>query len=266
MRTAASLAIVAAIAIPAAALAATTGNSYVVKATVTPVKSGTAMKPVPVGAQLQVNISAAHAGSRPAAVKTYRFAFQGIRENTNSFPACGTSRLTDPTEGPTTCPKGSQIGTGYFIADVGPSTDQTVTLTCRAELTVYNGGNHSLSLYVYAAKTATPAPCPLAQPYAVNAHLKQAAGNLVETFDIPAQLQSVTVGGKTLDVGATTDVVNLPVSKLVKSKKVHGKTVKQQVGLFESVSCPPNHQRHVGVTFTDAQGAMRTATRLVACR
>src|SRR2546423_1045059 len=67
----------------------------------------------------------------------------------NKFPACGTARLNDPTQGANTCPKGSQIGTGHFIAAVGPSTNSSISGTCRADVTVYNGGNHDLSYYVF---------------------------------------------------------------------------------------------------------------------
>jgi hypothetical protein len=265
MRKVMLLAALAALSVTGVAYGAVTvTNKYVLKGKITPVKSGTKKHPRPFGAKISYTVSTSPTGYRPNVVEKYALNVQGAKENTNVFPGCSTSRLLDPAQGPNTCPPGSKAGTGFFIAKIGPSNNQKqVSLTCRAELTLYNGSNHSLTFYVYKGKpiSGQPQPCPLASPqgYAIHVTLKRKGRNLVAKYTVPAALLHPASG---LDAAVTSSALNVPVQKQTITKK--GKKVK--VGLFETTFCPKNHQRQIAVTFTQGNGKSRTATRLVACK
>lgn len=256
MRKILLLAMLAAFGIAGAAYAASTvTNQYTLTAKMTPVKSGTPQHPVSIGTNLQYLTGTKPAGARPNLVQTLQFALQGIRAHTNDFPACGTSRLTTAGEGPTTCPNGSLVGTGYFLAEIGATGKQSPgSAPCRAELSVYNGGNNTLSFYLY-ERPGVAGECPMTPPMAFVATLRQTNSQLFEKVTIPEAVRHPVPG---VDVSAVKTVVNLPAkTKTVKKKKV---------GLFESISCPANHQRQVAATFTLENGTAQKVTRLVACK
>jgi hypothetical protein len=233
-------------------------NVYVLspKTKVTPVKSGTKQHPVPIGSTFEFTTKTIPAGNRPNLVKTIQFTLQGIQAHTNDFKACSTSRLNDTAEGPSTCPKGSLVGTGHFIAEIGPTGNQSMNLlTCRAELSVYNGGNNTLSFYVYETKGAA-GECPSTTPIAFSGTINQTKSGLVETLQIPAAVRHPIPN---TDVAAIDTVVTVPAKQTTVNKK--------KVGLFESISCPANHQRQVAAKFTLEDGRSSSpVTRLVRCK
>jgi len=257
------IAVIAALGITGAAYAASkVTNHYVLKAKVTPIKSGTKQHPTPIGTQISYTVSAVPTGDRPNVVKSEDVTIQGVQANTNDFKGCDTSRLINPSEGPSTCPKGSQIGTGYFMAKIGPSSSQSskTEVTCRVDLTVFNGTNHKIIYYIYrnaANKNECPATPDL--PTTMVASLKETNAGLVQSFTIPEHVRHPTVAGSNvaLDSAAVSTVVQIPAATT---------TVKNhKVGLVESISCPTNHQRHIAITFKLENGTSETATRLVPC-
>jgi hypothetical protein len=260
MRRVLLIATLAALGLAGTAYAATVvTNVYVVTVKGTPLKSGTKAHPKPSGLTLAYTVSTIPKGTRPNEVATLVSTIAGVQAHTNAFPTCSTSRLNNKSQGPSTCPKGSLVGTGYFIAEIGPASNQKiVALTCRVELSVYNGGGNSLSYYVY-ENPANKSECPPSAgiPLAFAAHLKEAGAALVQTIKIP-----VTVlhpgNNKSLDAAVIKSSVTIPV----KSKKVKGKTV----GFGETILCPPNHKRHVSVKFVLENGKSQTATANVACK
>lgn len=269
MRKALLLGLIGALGIAATAYAATTvTNVYTVHGTIKPAKSGTKAHPVPIGGHVDYAISTTPPGYRPNLLKTLELRVQGITENTDAFPPCGSARLNDVSEGPSTCPKGSLFGTGYLTADVTTFGNQKppFVLTCRAELSIYNGGDHTLTFYVY--KGTPPAgqtECPLPRNEAFVAPLTHTAKGLVVTATFPQDLRHPTVAGQTFDVAVVSSSVNIStVSKTVKEGKGK-KRHKVTIGLFASTLCPANHKRQVALTFVPESGNSRTVTRLVAC-
>jgi hypothetical protein len=254
----------------AAYAAATVTNHYTVHAKITPIKSGTKAHPVPISSHLDWATTATPKGDRPNTDKTIDVRVQGIRENTNDFPACGTARLNDPSEGPTTCPAGSKVGTGFFIAEVSAAGDPSKIIipSCRAELTIYNGGNHDLSFYGYkgAPVSGQPAPCPLPRNEAWNGTLTRTPKGLVLTATLPADLRHPPVAGTTFDSSAIKASFDIPTATTKVKPKGKKRTKAVKVGLFESISCPANHQRQLAVKFTQENGKSTTVTRLVPCR
>lgn len=261
MRKAVLLGVIAALGVASAAYGAVTvTNNYTWNVKLFPKRSGTKANPKPVGGVFKFTVTTTPAGYRPNIVKTISIRFQGVNENTNRFPACGTARLTDPSEGPATCPTKSKLATGYFLADITPQGDQAppFLLTCRVELSIYNGGDHTLSYYVY--KGTPPSgqqECPLSQSQAFVAALTQTPKGLVNTFTLPEALRHPTLAGSTFDAAVIQGVANVSVV----TKRKHRKTI----GLFTTTSCPANHERQVAVTFTQENGGSKTVTRLVHC-
>lgn len=257
------IAVIAAVGITGVAYAASkVTNHYVLKAKVTPTKSGTKQHPIPIATQISYTVSAVPKGDRPNVVKSEEVTIQGVQANTNDFKACDTSRLINPSEGPSTCPKGSQIGTGYFMAEIGPSSSQSskMEVTCRVDLTVFNGSNHKIIYYIY-RKTANKNECPATPnlPTTMVASLKQTNAGLVQSFTIPEHVRHPTVAGSNvpMDSAPVSAVVNVPAATTTVKK--------HKIGLVESISCPTNHQRQIAITFKLENGSSHVATRLVPC-
>jgi hypothetical protein len=272
MRKTLLLALIGAFTIAGAAYGATTiTNVYVVHGKLKPKKSGTKAHPVPVGGHIDFSVTTNPPGQRPNIVKTILLRIQGLTENTNKFAACGTARLTNPGEGPSTCPAHSLAGTGYLVADISKPGDQSpsgAVLTCRVELSIYNGGNHDLSYYIYAnpnaPATQSPSECPSSGPAAFKseafvAALTKTSKGLVESATFPSDV--LHPFGGTFDAALIKSSVD--IKKLTKKIKKHGKLV--TIGLFATNSCPANHKRQMALTFRQENGGSRTVTKLQSC-
>lgn len=269
MRKALVLALVGSLALAGVAVAAVT-NNYVVFGKVTPVKSGTVKHPMPIAAQIGWTVSTSPSGQRPNVVKTYNIFSQGIRASTNDFPACSSSTLT--ASGPSKCARGSQIGKGYFIVEAGPSSSQSAgNVTCRAETLLFNGGGNAnkgegtFILYVYkgAQVTGQPAPCPIPNNHqAVAILLSNSTSGLHETFTTPFILRHPYNG---VDAATVKSFVSLPAKSRTFSTRVNGHSVKKTVGLLETYSCPPNHQRQATIKFITESGTQTLSTGLTRC-
>jgi hypothetical protein len=213
-----------------------------------------------IGTVVTYTVASKPKGQRPNVIKGLTVTIQGVKANGNDFPTCSSSRLLEASQGPSTCPKGSLAGTGYFKAEIGKSGQQSAPassqLTCRVELSVYNSGNHRLTYYLY-LNPSQAGECPNTGtlPVAITAHLSETrGGNLVQTFTFPQSVRHPLTGSDSVPVFST---LNIPGGVT----KVHGK----KVGEIESVSCPPNHSRQLAIKFTLENGSSRTATRNTRC-
>ncbi len=235
---------------------------YILHAKVTPGKSGTPAHAVPIGSQLGFDVTTTPPGQRPPVVQGYRFYFQGVRANLKYFPVCPTSTLNS--QGPSGCSKGSQIGTGSFTADVGPTVSTAISGTCVADMFIYNGGGNTAMFYVFKG-TETNA-CPLTSPVTVVVRLSKAhhGRDLVEDFSVPASIRHPAPGLDAAVINATTTVNKVVITK---TTKVHGRKLRRRIGLFEAIYCPPNHKRNIQAMFTPEGQATggRLATTHVAC-
>jgi hypothetical protein len=251
------LAALGAVAIAGAAYAATYSNKYTISTKFTPTKSGTTTHPLPIGANVSFNIGTTPSGFRPKVVRTYKTAISGIRENTNSFPVCSSSRLLTKGQGPSTCQKGSKIGSGHVIIEYGPTANNAAAYSafCSAGATIYNSGHHHLTLYVVKGSFAGRSGCPLPGAYAITVTLAKSGSGVVAIYTLPLALRHFPSG---FDDALTSGVLNVPVA----TRKVGTKTV----GFLESVKCPANHQRQTAVTFIEENGSSHTATRNFFCK
>lgn len=241
--------------------AGNTTNTYIINAKVTPKKSGTSAHPASIATSVSYTVGTSPKGRVPNTIKSEQITITGVRSNTNDFPGCGSSRLIDPKEGPSTCPKGSKIGSGYFVAVIeksgsnNPSPPNALT-KCRVDLLVFNGTNHRIIYYLY-LKQGQAGECPDTGtlPLTFTALLSETkSGNLVQSFTLPRSVRHPITG---YDSRPTFASVTIPGE----TTKVKGK----KVGLLESTSCPVNHTRQVLIRFSGETGAARTSTRLVAC-
>jgi hypothetical protein len=230
-------------------------QTYVVTVKATK-KSGTATNPKPIGVTVAYTVKPHPSGDRPNVVKKEVVTVAGVHAHPNDFPTCSTSKLNS--KGPSGCPKGSLVGTGFFIDEVGAANNPSnVIITCRVDLNVYNGGGNTLSYYVYANKAhSNECPSTTVQPLAFASIVKQSGTTLVQTINVPFSARHP--GNNTaLDAATIQASVSIPV----KTKKIKGKTV----GFGESTLCPTNHRRHVSITFTTESNKSQTATANVAC-
>src|SRR3954466_16020894 len=85
-------------------------NTYAVQAAVTPTGKGNKKKPNPVGVKFNYQVNEA-AGLQPAAAKTYKIDFYGLKTNGRRFPTCTFQQISQA-QGGADCPAGSKVGTG----------------------------------------------------------------------------------------------------------------------------------------------------------
>src|SRR5690242_8739011 len=112
MRRVLLLAVLGALGAAGVAYAATV-NTYDINAKVTPAASGTNKTPKPVTVGVSFTVGTNPPGTRPFPVLRAQTSYAGLRENTQTFPGCSTSTLTN--KSPSNCPRGSQIGSGFVI-------------------------------------------------------------------------------------------------------------------------------------------------------
>lgn len=265
MRKALLLAGIATLVLAGVTYAATTVTpKYILNGKVTPIRSGTAAHPVSISSQLGWTVTTSPPGQRPPVVQGYRFYITGVRANTNDFPACSSSTLNST--GPTTCRKGSLIGSGNLQVAFGPSATTTTAATCQADFDVFDGGGHTLLFYVFKGTEANACPLPPPGTFVVVVRLSKAhrGRDLVVDYSAPAALRHPGPG---LDAAIVKATLSIRGKQTTVKKRVGSKTVKQRVGLLETTYCPSNHQRTVTGTFTPENAATqgRTATKHFAC-
>ena len=120
------------------AFAATTTST--VSGTIKPSKAGTVKKPAGTSLFTQVTTTNDDGTQPPPArttVLTYGKEFEFYGEN---FPKCSKALLD--AQGPTVCPKGSQVGTGSSDALLGAAPIKNI------KVTAFNGGKRKIELYV----------------------------------------------------------------------------------------------------------------------
>jgi hypothetical protein len=180
------LVLLATVAVAGLALAATVAfaaNTYLVQASVTPSGKGTKAKPNPVGVKFnyQVNDSA---GGKPAAVKTYKIEFYGVKSNGKRFPACSTAKIQAAQSG-ADCPAGSKVGSGQVQSKVYQDADPNDPgQDCLKQLAVYNSGENLATLVL----TGPGDQCiGVAQPFIIPAKFVAggAGGAEALSFDVP---------------------------------------------------------------------------------
>jgi hypothetical protein len=257
----------------AAAAAASPTNTYSLRASIKPLRSGTPARPRPVSIRLRWAIGTSPPGQRPAEVNRYAITYEGIQANPRRFPSCPESRLAQPDATVYSCPAASRIGSGYLIFELGAPeyTIPPFIPTCSSSVAVFNGGRRGLTLFVYQGhpRPGQPTECTIPGGHAaVHVRVEQTGRGLRELFTLPRSLLHPAPG---LEAAVTEGALALAVKQRTLGRGAGGRGTggqgaRRRVGLFESYLCPRFHRRRVAVTFTREDGVSRTAAAFVRCR
>lgn len=239
-------------------------NLYTITAEIHSSGGGTPAHPKPAMVRVGWSVDTSPAGERPATVSKYSISLAGIQTANHHFRGCGTSTLDS--KGPSGCPAGAWVGGGHLIIEAGPAgtNDSVYNGRCRAEVSIFNGGDHSLSLYVYqgSQRHGAPAPCPLpGGPVTIDVSLHNFPGGLLETFTMPPDLLHIFG----TDSAVVQGVLGIPRRRKIVHRRFGHRVVVHRVGLLESTGCLPDHQRYVSMTFTREDGVSDTRRILIPC-
>lgn len=231
-------------------------NTYTVSGSTSPTRAGSKSKPVPVSVKFGYEVGEA-TGKRPSPVKKYSIRFAGLNVNTNPFPKCSVSTLDQ--KGPSACPSGSVMGSGFIRNATGNAADPNDrSIACNAALTVYNSGKNKAVIYVAGSPNQTDErkKCAIELAAPIPAQFVRSSNGSTTSleFTVPPSLLHPL---PTLDNAVTS--VSSTIKKV--TKKVKGKTV----GFFESVGGCIRNKRNITVTFTAENGASKRSQRLAPC-
>ncbi len=232
-------------------------NTYTVSGSTSPTKAGSKKKPVPVQVKFGYTVGT-QSGERPSPVKKYSIRFAGLSVNTKPFPKCSASTLED--EGPSGCPRGSDVGSGFIQNQTGASNNkQDKSIQCNAALTVYNSGNNRAVIYVAGdpSQTDPRRKCAIELAAPIPARFIRSSGGSATALEF-------TVPSTLLHPLPTLD--NAVVSVTSTIKKLTKKVGKRRVGFFESTGGCVRNRRNITVTFTPENGTAGRAQRLAPCK
>ena len=224
-------------------------NTYTVTASTSPTRKGSKSKPVPVSLKFGYEVGEAN-GNRPSPVKKYSIRFKGLRVNTSVPGKCAESVIAQ--QGPTGCPKGSIVGTGFIENATGDTADPKArTIKCNAALTVINVGNSKASIYVEGDPNQSDERkrCEIQLAAPIPAKFKNGSSSSLD-FTVPSSLLHPlpTLSNAVIKVTST-------IKKITKGGK----------GFFESVGGCSGGKRQVSVVFTPEQGATATTKTSARC-
>lgn len=256
MRKKITVAVTAAFVLSLAAFAyAQAVNTYTVTGSTSPTNAGSKKKPVPVSVKFGYTVGEA-SGNRPSPVKKYSIKFAGLNVNTAPFPKCSAATLQD--RGPSACPSGSRMGTGFIENATGNAADpKDRSISCNAALSVYNSGSNKGVIYVAGSpgNTDPRTKCAIELAAPIPAQFVRSSTGTALEFTVPPSLLHPL---PTLDNAVVA--VNSTIRKA--TKKVKGRTV----GFFESVGGCKSKKRNITVTFTSEAGESKRAQKLATCK
>jgi len=229
----------AVLALPAAALAQTTPNTYAAKATVSP-KAGSKAKPAPASVKFSYTVAGQN-GTRPAAVKRYTIGFGAMKTNGRYFKTCQASQMNGSDS---SCNPKALVGTGTLQAVVYPDSDPqgSTVIPCTKTLHIWNAGADKAVIFLNGNQNQCGGVGAL--PPIPAKFVKFGNGTALQ-FDVPPTVLH-PVPGLTSAVTSVSSTIKLQTAT-VKGKKV---------GYFESLA-----KKHpVQVTFVTEAGQTGTAT------
>src|SRR4051795_5875041 len=230
-------------------------NTYAVQAAVTPTGKGSKKKANPVGVKFNYQVNEA-SGQQPAAVKTYKIDFYGVRTNGKRFPKCTFDQI-NKAQGGADCPAGSKVGTGNIQSTVyttGNPSDPNA-FNCVKALSVYNAGQGKAVLLL----TGPGDQCAgVSQPFIIDAsYVAGAGGGSALQFDVPPSVLH--------PIPQLTVAVRNVTSTIKRLRKTVGSGKKKRTyGYYESIGCL-GASRPVKVTFTQEDGKSASASTTSRC-
>ena len=230
---------VAMLLIAAVAIAQSTAvNEYTVSGSVT-VNGGTKKKPKPGGQKFGFTTKRAD-GTLPAPIEKYSIGFEGGTVTTKAVKATCTAAKMNAAASDSVCPAKAKVGGGIVNALAGTTGLTTEgAAPCQLKLTLYNGGNGHMPLWL----KGSPPACIADISRSIDAVFVKKPGNVTALeFTVPEDLRHVL--GLDIAVMDVTSQIN----------KVVGKVGGKKVGFLASTGCKDG-KRDIVVTFTDESGA-----------
>lgn len=238
-------ALVAVFAMAAVAVGQTTG--YDVTGSTTPAKAGSKKKPVAVG--LKFGLEADSGTNRPTTARRFRLEVEGLRTNGKHFPTCTAGDINNAGSDDG-CKKSAVIGTGIVNNLAGATNNQAdASITCNLAVTLYNGGQNRVALFLEGGPAGSGAPqtCVLPISVALDARWVKAGSGLALQFDITSNLQQPVPG-----VSNAIKRIQTTIPK--RTVKVKGK----KIGYAEVIGCKGG-SRELTVVTTPASGGGTTS-------
>jgi hypothetical protein len=229
-------------------------NTYTVTGSTSPTRTGSSARPVPVSVKFAYTVGEA-GNNRPSPVKRYSIRFTGLRVNTNAFPKCSASRLEN--RGPSSCPRGSAVGSGFITNATGAKSNPAdKSIACNAALTVFNSGNNRAAIYVQGSPQQSDPRrrCAIELAAPIPARYVRRGSAMALEFDVPPSLLHPL---PTLDNAVTS--VTSTIRRLTRRRR--GKTV----GYYESTGGCRNGRRAISVVFTPETGTPATQATTARC-
>jgi hypothetical protein len=225
-------------------------NTYTVVGSTSPAKPGAKKKPLPIKLSFDYQVGEA-AGLRPSPVKRYTIGFYGVKSNGGLFPKC-TAAAINAAQSIASCPKGSIVGKGVIINQVGASNNPAdKSIDCNLNLTLVNGGQGRLAIFLNGGPSTTVEgkQCIIPISQAIDAkYIPYDGGGTALQFDVPSNLLHSVPGLDTAVTKVTSDISKLTVKKGGKTR-----------GYYESVACK-GKVRPIEVTFLSEAGETKTAS------
>lgn len=250
---AATVAVLALGGLTAVAFAQSQVNKYTMEGSVSPARSGSKAKPVPVQLKFGFQVSEA-SGNRPSPIKTYSIGFYGGSSNGGPFPKCTAAQI-NAAQSDSVCPKGSEVGSGFVNNAAGNSNDPTdKSIPCDLSLKIYNSGRNRAALFL----SGNPPQCVIPISQAIDAKFVSAFGGKGQAleFTVPANLLHPVTGIDNAQTNVTSTIRKI-------TKRVKGRTV----GYFQATQkCPKSRKFPIEVTFTSEAGQSEKVGTQQTCR
>ena len=230
-------------------------NTYKVDGSTSPAREGSAKRPVPIGINFDYEVGTTD-GRRPSPIEKYSIRFGGVQVNQNAAARCPDATVQN--QGPTGCPAGSIIGSGYIenaTGDRNNPNDQSIP--CNASVQVINGTGTGGNLYVAGSPNSSDerTRCTIELAAAIPFRFVRRAGAIALEFEVPDSLLHPlpTLSNAVKRVRSTVRRI---------TRRIRGK----RRGFFESRGPCPRNRRLITVVFTPENGETATAQDRAPCR
>jgi hypothetical protein len=238
-------ALAAVLAVAGVAYASSALNKYGATITFSSSKPGTKAKPVPLSYTETLTANNLNSSEVAAPLVNIKTTIYGVVANLKDFKTCSEKVIETGPKYNASCPKGSEVASGFVNAELGTSTlSKSTAVACNPDLAIYNGGGGK-EFYFFTAPSPTAChglTTGATLPYVGT--VAQSGKNMVLNVPLPPDV-STKVAGISGEYGS---LIKESIKVTALSTKVHGKTVYSQA----SVACKGN-KRPFSVAFTAVQ-------------
>ncbi|HEX2087486.1 MAG TPA: hypothetical protein VHF89_17515 [Solirubrobacteraceae bacterium] len=230
-------------------------NTYKVEGSTSPAREGSARNPVPIQIDFDYEVGTTD-GRRPSPIEKYSIRFGGVIVNQAVAPRC--SKTTLDNEGPSGCPRGSIVGSGFIENETGNRSDPNdKSITCNASVQVINGPGNGGNLYVAGSPNSTDprTRCAIELAAPIPFRFVRRGSAIALEFEVPDTLLH--------PLPTLSNAVKRVQSRVRRiTRRIRGK----RRGYFESRGPCPRNRRLITVVFDPEEGEQATAQDRAPCR